>query len=227
MAYRMYMDGILFPVTPAKVQMKIRDQNKTLNLIGGEEINLLKAAGLTEVSFELLLPQTSYPFAAGAQSADYYLGLLERLKTEKKPFQWIMNRQRPNGKALFYTNLTVSLEDYQITENAAEGFDITVKVTLKQYKKYGTKSVTITPPPSPAEKPVATVDAGQRDTGSAPNVTAYTVKYGDCLWNIAKKYLGDGTRYTELYTANKAVIDAHHGGPNMIWPGDVLKIPAV
>ena len=26
----------------------------------------------------------------------------------------------------------------------------------------------------------------------------WRVARGDCLWNIAKKYLGDGSRYTEI-----------------------------
>ncbi len=129
MAYKMYLDGVLMPITPSKVTVKINNQNKTMTLINGEEINVLNQAGLSDVSFELLLPQVSYPFTNGkAQSADVYLSLLERLKTSKKPFQWILNRQRPNGAKLFYTNLTVSLEDYQITDDAGEGFDIAVSV---------------------------------------------------------------------------------------------------
>lgn len=45
MAYKMYIAGVLMPVTPSKVQLKIKNQNKTLNLINGEEINILKSAG--------------------------------------------------------------------------------------------------------------------------------------------------------------------------------------
>ena len=134
MAYKMYMDDVLIPITPKKVQMKINNQNKTLTLIGGEEINILKSAGLTDVTFDLLLPQVPYPFAASPEKAEYYLNKFEKLKTSKQPFQWILNRQMPKGAKLFYTNLTVSLEDYQIVDDASEGFDITVKVNLKQYK---------------------------------------------------------------------------------------------
>ena len=135
MAYKMYLDGVLMPITPSKVKVKINNQNETLTLINGEEINILKAAGLSDVSFDLLLPQVPYPFTnGGAQPADYYLSLLERLKTAKEPFQWILNREKPNGSRLFYTNLTVGMEDYQITDDAEEGFDITVTVSLKQYR---------------------------------------------------------------------------------------------
>ena len=167
MAYTMYMDGVAMPITPSKVEMKIANQNKTLNLIDGAEINILKEPGLSKVSFELLLPNVSYPFAKGAQRADYYLSLFERLKTGKKSFQWILSRSMPKGKRLFDTNLTVGLEDYQITDDVDAGFDITVKINLKQWKSYGTKTVTIKPPPTPAEKPKITVEPPPRETQTA------------------------------------------------------------
>ena len=45
MAYKMYLGGVLMPITPSKVTVKINNQNKTMTLINGEEINILKAAG--------------------------------------------------------------------------------------------------------------------------------------------------------------------------------------
>lgn len=223
MAYKMYMDGVLMPITPSKITVKITGQNKTLTLIGGEEINILKTAGLSEVSFDVVLPQVSYPFTnGGAQRADYYLSLFERLKNSKEAFQWIMNRSRPNGAALFYSNITVALEDYQIKDDVKEGFDVTVSIKLKQWKAYGTKTVTIQPAPTPVEKPKATVQEPPRETTNAPKTTTYTVKKGDCLWNIAKKYLGNGSRYTEIAALNKDKIK----NPNLIYPGQVLTLPS-
>ena len=223
MAYTMYLGGVLMPITPSKVKVKINNQNDTLTLINGEEINILKEPGLTDVSFDLLLPQVSYPFTnGGAQSADYYLSLFERLKTSKQPFQFILNRSMPSGRRLFYTNLTVGMEDYQITDDAEEGFAITVTVSLKQYRHYGTKTVKVQPAPAPAETPTATVEQPQRETSQAPQQTTYTVKSGDCLWNIAKKYLGDGSRYNEIYNLNKDKIT----NPNLIYAGQVLTLPS-
>lgn len=223
MAYTMYLDGVLMPITPSKVKVKINNQNETLTLINGEKINILKAAGLTDVSFDLLLPQVSYPFTnGGAQSADYYLSLFERLKTSKQPFQWILNRSMPSGKRLFYSNLTVGMEDYQITDDAEEGFDISVTVSLKQYRHYGTKTVTIQPATTQTTTPTATVEQPQRETTQAPKQSTYTVKSGDCLWNIAKKYLGDGSRYNEIYNLNKDKIT----NPNLIYAGQVLTLPS-
>lgn len=222
MAYKMYIAGALMPITPSKVKVKINNQNKTLTLISGEEINILKEAKLTDVSFDVVLPQVPYPFTnGGAQSADYYLSLFERLKQSKTPFQWILNRSRPDGVALFYSNLTVGLEDYQITDDAKDGFDLTVSVKLKQYRAFGTKTVQITPSPAPSQPATATVQEPPRETTSAPKAANYTVKSGDCLWNIAKKQLGDGSRWKEIYELNKDKIK----NPNLIYSGQSLTMP--
>lgn len=49
----------------------------------------------------------------------------------------------------------------------------------------------------------------------------YTVKKGDCLWNIAKYYYGDGSKYTKIYDANTDKI----ADPDLIYVGQVLVIP--
>ncbi|NLW05632.1 MAG: LysM peptidoglycan-binding domain-containing protein [Pseudomonadaceae bacterium] len=54
-----------------------------------------------------------------------------------------------------------------------------------------------------------------------PPPKLYTVKPGDNLWIIAKRILGDGSRWKELYSKNKSVIGPD---PNKIYPGQVLRI---
>jgi nucleoid-associated protein YgaU len=114
------------------------------------------------------------------------------------------------------------MEDYKITEDATDGFDLTVKIKLKQYRDYGTKTVNIK---ITASKPKAAVETKRSTTTSpAPSTSqTYTVVKGDCLWNIAKKFYGNGSKYTVIYNANKSVIG---GNPNLIYPGQVLTIPA-
>ena len=147
MAYDLYLGKMLMPITPSKISMAINNQNKTINLINDGELNLLKSAGLTDVQFTLLIPQVSYPFArygdGGFVGASTYLDYFEQLKQAKQPFQFILSRCMPTGKALFDTNMTVSLEDYTITEEAKNGFDLQVAISLKQYKHYATKTISV------------------------------------------------------------------------------------
>ena len=57
-------------------------------------------------------------------------------------------------------------------------------------------------------------------TTKSPQRT-YTVKKGDCLWNIAKQFYGNGAMYTKIYDANTNKI----ANPNLIYPGQVFVIP--
>lgn len=227
MAYEMYMRNILCPVTPSKLQLKIKNQNKTMNLISGEEVNILKNAGLTEVSYDLLLPNVKYPFASyksGFVGAKFFLDEFEKMKVEKKPFQWKIMRTFPNGKVLFDNDMSVSLEDYTIKEEAKEGFDVVVSIKLKQFRHYGTKLVKVS---TSDDEPTATVEEVRETTNSPEpsenSVVTYTVVKGDSLWNIAKKYYGNGSKYTVIYEANKDKIR----NPNSISIGQVLTIPAL
>ena len=222
--YDFYLDKILLPVAPSKLQVKIKNANKTINLINDGEINIIKKPGLSEVSFDILIPHVKYPFAVyknGYRDAKYFLGEIEKLKVNMQPFQFIVSRRKPNGTVLFDTNMKVTLEEYTIKEDAGEGFDVIVTIKLKQYREYSTKTMQIT---IKQYKPIAVeVPARPATTAPKPATTSrtYTVKRGDCLWNIAKKYYGKGNQYTKIYNANRDKIK----NPNLIYPGQVLTIP--
>ena len=220
--YYFYLDKILLPIAPEKLQLKIGNNNKTLTLINEGEINILKKAKLTEIDFDVLLPNVKYPFATyndTFHNASYFLENIEKLKTSEKPFQFIVSRKMPSGKILFDTNIKVSLEDYTISEEAEEGFDVKVTIKLKQYKDYSTKTVQIT---IKQERPrPVVVQTPSRPATTAPSTRTYTVVRGDCLWNIAKKYYGNGSQYTKIYNANRDKIK----NPSLIYPGQVFVIP--
>lgn len=221
--YYVYLGkDLLLPVPPESIKMKINGNNETMNLINDGEINLLKSAGLTDISFEFMLPQIqNYPFATyldGFKSASYFLEEIEKLKTNLSPFQFIVSRVTPDGQNIFSTDIAVTLEDYTINEKASYGLDLYVSVNLKQYKEYSTKTVEIT---IKQEKTVATSTTSRSTSSSTTSSTTYTVVSGDCLWNIAKKFYGSGSQYTKIYEANKDQIS----NPNLIYPGQVLIIP--
>lgn len=55
----------------------------------------------------------------------------------------------------------------------------------------------------------------------APSATLYTVRRGDTLSAIAKTYYKDGSKYPQIFEANRPML----GDPNKIYPGQVLRIP--
>jgi LysM repeat protein len=216
--YEVYLGKMLCPIAPSKIDIKIKSQNKTINLMNYSEVTILKSPGLTEISFDLLLPNVKYPFAtykSGFVNAKVFLDEFERLKVEEETFYFKVIRKFPNGKMLFDTDIKVSLEDYTIKEDAKQGFDIVVSIKLKQFRYYGTKEYKVVNNQASVQK--------TRPTENSPKPTknkSYTVVKGDCLWNIAKKFYWDGSKYQIISDANKI------SNPNLIYPGQILTIPA-
>ena len=191
--YDFYLKKCLLPVTPQKLEIKINNANDTVTLINEGEINILKTAALTDIEFECEIPQVKQPYAvykSGFQGASYFLDYFEGLKTSKQPFQFLVSRTLPNGKVLFSTNIKVSMEDYKITEDVKNGFDLKVKISLKQYREYSTKTVNIK---IQASKPKATVQ--QNRPASTPAKKGYSV--GDIV-----NFHG-GTHYYSSYPGAK------------------------
>lgn len=242
MSYEFYLDKMLLPVAPSKVQTKIQNQNKTITLINEGEVNLIKAPGLTEISFDALLPMHDYPFAryqkinalesrkysnkaslfktsnsqgtnSGFMYPNYYLDGLESLKVNMKPFYFKIVRND-----MFGTNILVTLEDYSIIEDAKDGSDFTVSIKLKQYVEYGTTKKTYLQGTGIKKSNKTTKKTTTKDTSGTQY---YTVKKGDTMWAIAKKYLGDGSKCWNLAKLNGLK------NPNMIKIGQKLKIQEV
>ena len=230
------MDGVLLPVTPSSLTIKVANQNKTVTLINEGEINILKLPGLSKISFSALLPNQPYSFAqydGGYQGAQYFLSKLEALKTSCAPFSFEVIRTNDSGTVLMDSQpMTVSLEEYQLDEDAEEyGTDVMAKIELKQYRPYGTKTITFQKTETAAT--TATVTE-KRDTSTKPKETTYTVVSGDNLWDIARIKLGDGSRSSEIYELNKDTIEAaakKYGRSSSsngwwIYPGTVLRLPS-
>jgi len=70
---------------------------------------------------------------------------------------------------------------------------------------------------------IATVDDRISVVVPAPEATFYEVKSGDSLSKIAKAQYGDAMKYPVIFEANKPML-TH---PDKIYPGQVLRIPAL
>lgn len=230
--YDVYIDDMLLPITPPAITITVGSNNKTVNLINEGDINVLKSPSLTTVSFEARFPMRQYPYSKATGDFQTYGDKLKNLKEEKKSFSFIVVRETPDGKSLWDTNITCSLESYELKEDAENGDDVIITFELKQYKHYQTKIVKIVnnkvPPPN--KNPARPTNPPAQ---SSPQNQSYTVKSGDTLWGIAQSFYKNGSQYTKIYNANKAAIEADakkHGkasssNGHWIWAGLKLTIP--
>ena len=97
---------------------------------------------------------------------------------------------------------------------------------ILSFNKAGTYLVTAEDPDlvitAPACVITVTGDPVQPAEPEAPAFKTYTVKAGDTLWSIAKKFLGSGFRWGELFELNADLVK----NPRRIYVGQVLRIPA-
>ena len=71
-------------------------------------------------------------------------------------------------------------------------------------------------------QPTSATQSIPQPTPAKASLKTYTVKSGDTLSEIAKRELGSATKYMDIFNANRDQLN----DPDMIKPGQVLKIPA-
>jgi nucleoid-associated protein YgaU len=76
--------------------------------------------------------------------------------------------------------------------------------------------------PAPPKADFSNVQAGAESTAKVVEPETYTVAKGDSLSKIAKKVYGNANRWREIFDANRDQLD----NPDLIQPGQVLKLPA-
>jgi len=70
---------------------------------------------------------------------------------------------------------------------------------------------------------IATVDDQMTVEHVEPEAQFHTVVSGDTLGKIAKSFYGNAMKYPEIFEANKPMLKS----PDLIYPGQVLRIPAL
>lgn len=146
MSYVFYIDNIPLPVAPDKLVISSKSGNMTINLINEGQASIIKKAELADVEFECLLPAERYPFARypnGFKKPSFYIDKLAELKEAGRAFQFIVSRWGAAGKDRFSTDMTVTLEDYRLSESAGDLFDVTARINLREYREFKTRVVKI------------------------------------------------------------------------------------
>lgn len=68
----------------------------------------------------------------------------------------------------------------------------------------------------------ATGLTGDQAVGAPAAPSTYTIRAGDCLWNIAKDQLGDAMKWQDIFNANKDILGSN---PDLIRPGTTINLP--
>ena len=211
LTYNAEKEKIQLPVLPESFKVKNGSKNDSINIAGLGEITIMQGRPALQFSFSSFFPATRFP-GIQVSSITKPLTLIEKINSWKagdKPVHFIATAC---GVDIFAT-----IESFDYEEDGGDPGTYQYSITLKEYREITVRQVTVDVP-----KQTATVKKEEPRVDNTVQPKTYTVKSGDCLWNIAKKYYGNGAQYTKIYNANKGVIG---GNPNLIYPGQVLTIP--
>lgn len=197
---------LILPVTPARYFWRHPTKLETVSLDQLGEATLHGGYKMGDCTLEnVLLPAQQYPFMVpGSRAAPYeYLYDLEVWCDKGAQLQWIVSG----------TSVNASVVIEEITQGEQDGTnDLYLTIAMRQWQRLET--------PVLALSGGGAATARDSQTGAASTKT-YTVQSGDCLWSLAEKYYGDGSQYKKLAAANPEITN-----PNLIYPGQVLTIPA-
>lgn len=199
-------DRIRLPVLPESFELTVDNLNSVVNVNAIGDINLIGKTGLKEISFSSFFPVQDYYFNeySNPMKPFQFISKLEGWRTSGKPVRVIITKT--------HINLEMAIESFSYGERDGTK-DVYYTIELKEYKRLKTKTVAKVKVPVP-KRPVKPKKKKKRKT--------YVVKRGDNLWNIAKKYYGNGSQWKKIYNQNKKVIGSN---PNLIYPGQKYVIP--
>jgi len=197
---------IHFPINPEKITCNTGNKILTFDVISLGEISLPRGRVPTRFSFEGFFPgeaRKDDPMVKSWQSPKELADILSLWRNEGTKLRLLVTETPINHDVYFDGDGSFEHEwfgghgDCRYSLRFVEARELIIRA---EGEAGGA------PQPRPAPPPPKT----------------YTVKRGDTLWGIAKRFLGDGSRWREIYNANVSVIGKN---PNLIYPGQVLRIP--
>ncbi len=195
------------PMNPERITVRTSSRMNIFEVLDIGEIELPRGTKLDRISWEGILPGESrrnMPFVCQWREPKDIVKEIEKWKNNGTKIRLLVTETT--------INQDVYISDFEHTWSGGHG-DCHYQVSLVQARDL---VVRVQPGQAPKPKPPP------RPAPPAPQM--YTVKKGDCLWDIAVRFLKNGARWPEIYNIprNKKIIGPN---PNLIHPGQVLQIP--
>lgn len=135
--HEFFIGDVKLPITPTAINVKEKGKNSVVDLLNGNELNVLNKPGLTSYSFEFLLPnEDGFLVSSFIPPFTVY----ERLKLymkEREVIPFIIIRDTPGLVNSIIKRTTVESLSYD--EDSKNGRNLRVKIELKFYIPLKTK----------------------------------------------------------------------------------------
>lgn len=191
------------PVTPPSFTIEHGINVETINIHTLGDVNIAGYGTLATIKIDCLFPAKNYPFAVGNNDPYVYVDYFVKWCDSREVLRFIVS-DTP-------VNIAVLVESISYSERDGTN-DVYATITLREYRELET--VKIEKLGSGNKVRIASASA------TTPiKASTYTVKKGDTLSAICRKFYGNASLYPKLAVANGIK------NPNLIFVGQVLKIP--
>lgn len=188
-------------VNPPEISVTQENKDKTIDLLNVGEVNVPGMRGLIKVSLATFLPDSNSPFFTGT-APEQIVQAVKKAKNGQKAVRIIISGSDVN------TQFNVS----SMNEIYKEGQgDIYISWSFIELRDLNTGQVA-----SFVRRYTDTGLCTRRTARSVPKVIL--VQSGDTLWNLARRYYDDGSRWKEIAMANGMYEDALVPGMRLVLP---------
>ncbi|EIS9472654.1 LysM peptidoglycan-binding domain-containing protein [Clostridioides difficile] len=205
-----------FPVNPFdSLSIKKEKRFETVDIVNLGEFDIKKEGEkIREISFKTFLPfqyDASYCRYSELKNPIEVVAMIEKWVDQAEPLRLIITGFGYNG--------LVTISSFSNTQIAGREEDRDIEITFRTYRELKIETL------KKETKSNAKTDLKDNRPNTQSSSKTYTVTSTDTLWSIAKKFLGKGSRWPEIYNIpeNKKVIGKN---PNVIKKGQKLVIPS-
>ncbi len=208
-AFLLGTQEVRLPVTPSSYRWGAKQTVNSVDVDGVGTVNLPGLRAAHSDQLDCMFPARAYPFCSPGAVLDpqYYTGFFKALVAERKAVRYIVGDR---------VNAQVLVEEFLYREQDGSG-DVYATIYLREY---------------------VSLDAAVTETASGGNLTGnasrpadpaaetdgaqyYTVKRGDCLSVICRRFYGYGTaRYYNAVAKYNGIKN-----PHLIYAGQKLTLP--
>lgn len=221
MSYAVFFDKnnetIRLPVNPENIKIEKGIANETYSVLKLGKVILPSETELEKYTFEAELPSKMYNYVLTKNNfkpASFYIKKIGEWMQLHEPIRFIINNSQ--GEDL---SKLVLIEEFGLSEKAGEEGDYIAGFKLVEYKPYKKKEVVIMKQQNYLSSKNMTKIKQTNREGKPSIPKTYTVMNGDTLWGIAKRFFGDGSKFTEIVKLNPSIKN-----PALIRVGQVIRL---
>lgn len=233
--YRMYFNYdndkkvYVVPVLPEKIKVTVKGSTTSIDLEKFGEVLYKGRRDAMVISFSSFFP--------AKWGANYCACMQKEFKDPKTWHKWMIALQNAANPchfvltgAPFAIDIYADVTSYSADEQGGDAGTINYTVELKEHRTPTVQKYTVK---TTLKKTTTKKTSSGKRTSNKVKQKTYTIKRGDCLWNIAKKYYGSGAKYTKILSANRSTLDkaarkygySNCKNGNLIFAGTTIVIP--